>query len=139
MKTLLNNERDLAALILRLGFGFFMAFGHGLGKLQMLISGDVMFPGLFGLSPTISLVLATFAEFFAALAIMIGFKTRLASIPIIFTMAVAAFVIHFSDPLFAAQAAGGSKEFAALFLIGFTSILFIGSGKYSVDAFISKK
>lgn len=138
MKTLLKNEKDLASLILRVGLGFFMAFGHGLGKLQMLISGDIQFAALFGLSPTINLTFAVLAEFFAALLVMIGLKTRLATIPVIMTMAVAAFIVHFSDPLFAASG-GGSKEFAAIYLIGYLGILFLGSGKYSLDALIGKK
>lgn len=138
MKTLLKNEKDLASLVLRVGLGFFLVFGHGLGKLQMLISGEVQFAALFGLSPTINLILAVLAEFFAALLVMIGLKTRLASIPVIITMAVAVFIVHFSDPLFAASG-GGSKEFAAIYLIGYLGILLLGSGKYSVDALIGKK
>ena len=36
---------DLAALLLRVGFGGFMLFGHGMGKLRMLFSdGAVKFP-----------------------------------------------------------------------------------------------
>ncbi len=138
MKTLLKNEKDLASLILRVGLGFFMVFGHGLGKLQMLISGEIQFAALFGLSPAINLTLAVLAEFFAALLVMIGLKTRLASIPVILTMAVAVFIVHFSDPLFAASG-GGSKEFAAIYLIGYLGILLLGSGKYSLDALIDKK
>jgi len=140
MKNLLKNELDLAALTLRLGFGFFMVFGHGLGKLQMLLSGNIQFMGLFGLSPTIILVLAVIAEFIAPLAIMIGFKTRWASVPIVLTMAVAAFVVHFADPLFAANAqGGGSKEMAMLYLFGFLGTLLLGSGKYSLDTLVCKK
>lgn len=138
MKTLLKNEKDLASLILRVGLGFFMVFGHGLGKLQMLISGEIQFAALFGLSPAINLTIAVLAEFFAAILVMIGLKTRLASIPVIMTMAVAAFIVHFSDPLFAASG-GGSKEFAAIYLIGYLGILFLGSGKYSLDALIEKR
>ncbi len=138
MKTLLKNEKDLASLILRVGLGFFMVFGHGLGKLQMLISGEIQFAALFGLSPTINLTLAVLAEFFAALLVMVGLKTRLASIPVILTMAVAVFIVHFNDPLFAASG-GGSKEFAAIYLIGYLGILLLGSGKYSLDALIDKR
>ncbi|GAO30575.1 DoxX family protein [Geofilum rubicundum] len=138
MKVLLKNEKDLASLILRAGLGFFMAFGHGLGKLQMLISGDIQFAALFGLSPTINLTMAVLAEFFAALLVLVGLKTRLAALPVIITMAVAVFIVHFSDPLFAASG-GGSKEFAAIYLIGYLGIFLLGSGKYSLDALIGKK
>ena len=139
MGILLKNEKDLAALILRVGFGFFMAFGHGLGKLQMLFSGNVAFPPMFGLSSTVALSLAVLAEFVAAIAIITGLKTRLASVPLIFTMGVAAFVVHFSDPLFATGASGGSKEMALLFFTGFLGTFLLGSGKYSIDGLFSRR
>lgn len=136
-----NREKDLASLVLRLGFGFLMVFGHGFGKLQMLFGGgEIMFPSVLGMGPIMSLSLAVFAEFLAALAVLIGFKTRLASIPVVATMAVAAFYIHLKDPLFAAASqGGGSKEFALLFLTGFLGTLLLGSGKYSIDGLIGKR
>lgn len=130
-----SSQKDLAALILRLGFGFFIVFGHGLGKLQMLLSGNIQFPALFGISPTINLILATLAEFLAGIMVIAGLRTRLASIPLMITMAVAAFFVHASDPLFAAAAGGGaSKEFALLFLFGFAGTFLLDSGRYSLDA-----
>jgi putative oxidoreductase len=140
MKSVSKNSNDIASLVLRLGFGFMMVFGHGLGKLQSLIDGgEIMFPTLLGLPPIVGLSLAVFGEFLAALAVMVGFKTRLASIPVIITMTVAAFYVHLSDPLFASVAQGGaSKEFALLFLLGFMGTLLLGSGKYSVDSLIGK-
>jgi len=138
MRLLFKQEKDLAALVLRLGFGFFIAFGHGLGKLQMLLSGNIQFPALFGISPTINLALATLAEFVAGIMVLIGLRTRLASIPLMITMATAAFLVHGADPLFAATG-GASKEFALIFLFGFAGIFFLGSGKYSVDAIAGRR
>ena len=134
----IKKEKDLAALILRLGFGFYIAFGHGLGKLQMLLSGNIQFPALFGLSPTVNLVLATLAEFVAGIMVFIGLKTRLATIPLIINMATAVFIVHLSDPLFAGSG-GASKEFAFLYLLAFVTIFFLGSGKYSIDALLGKR
>lgn len=134
-----KNEKDLAALILRLGFGFFIVFGHGLGKLQMLINGNVQFPALFGINPTINLVLAVLAEFVAGLMVLVGLRTRLAAIPLIITMAVAILFVHTTDPLFAAAAGNGSKEFAMLYLIAFIGIFFLGSGRYSIDAIAGRR
>ncbi|PWE00944.1 DoxX family protein [Marinilabilia rubra] len=132
-----KSEKDLAALILRVGFGFFMAFGHGLGKLQMLLAGNIQFPALLGISPTINLILAILAEFVAGIMVMIGLRTRLASIPLMITMAVAAFMVHAGDPLF--SSGGASKEFALLYLIGFAGTFFLGSGRFSVDAIAGKR
>jgi putative oxidoreductase len=125
---------DLAALILRLGFGLYMLIGHGYGKLLNLLSGDeIKFFSFLGLSPKISLSLAVFAEFVACIFIIIGYKTRLATLPLIFTMLVAAFMVHGGDPWFMYKAEGGSKEPAMIYLIGFLSIYLLGSGKYSAD------
>lgn len=126
---------DFTALILRIGFGAFMLFGHGMGKLKMLLAGgEIGFPSVVGIPPSMSLGLAVFAEFVACIFIILGYKTRLAALPMIITMMVAAFIIHGSDPLFLQNANGGpSKEPALIYLIGFIAIYLLGSGKYSMD------
>jgi putative oxidoreductase len=130
---------NLAALLLRVGFGLSMMLGHGLGKFQSLISGaEIHFPSILGLPPVIALSLAVLGEFVACIFIVIGLKTRLATIPAIATMAVAAFVVHSSDPWFASAAEGGSKEMATLYLLGFVAIYMLDSGKYSIDHKLSR-
>ena len=125
----------LTALILRVGFGLNIVIGHGWGKFNRLISGEeINFPDVMGLPPTLGLSLAVLAEFVACLFIILGYKTKWAAVPVIITMAVAAFVIHSGDPWFGK---GGSKEMAVLYLVGFLAIFFTGSGKYSVDGRIS--
>ncbi|MBT8230233.1 MAG: DoxX family protein [Saprospiraceae bacterium] len=122
----------LASLILRIGFGLSMITGHGWGKFQTLISGEeIHFPSVLGMPPFIGLLLAVIAEFFACIVIIIGYKTKIASVFMIVTMFVAAFIIHWDDPWFSRS--GGSKEMAVLYLIGFVAIYILGSGKYSLD------
>jgi len=124
---------DLAALLLRVGFGGFMLFGHGMGKLRMLFSdGAVKFPEVLGMPAEVALGLAVFAEVVACILIIVGYKTRLATLPMIITMLIAAFVIHSSDPFFM-YGAENSKEPALIYFLGFMSIYLLGSGKYSVD------
>ncbi|MDZ7776539.1 MAG: DoxX family protein [Bacteroidales bacterium] len=93
-------KKDLGIFILRAGFGLMMALGHGLGKLIQLASGIIKFPEVLFLPKEVALVFAVLAEFFAAIAVAIGFKTRLASLPVIITMAVAAFVVHANDAFY---------------------------------------
>jgi putative oxidoreductase len=131
---------DLALLVNRFIFGLFIVFGHGWGKLERLIRGDMQFSDVFGLPPLVNLILAVFAEVFCGLALIIGFRTRWASVPLILTMLVAAFVVHGNDPLFMAHAAGGgSKELAILFLVGFLISFLMGGGKYSLDYLVFGK
>jgi putative oxidoreductase len=81
---------------------------------------------------TLSLVLAVFAEFFCSLFLIAGLATRLAAIPLIVTMSVAAFIVHAED-------AFGVKEMALLYLVIYVVLLIAGAGKYSIDRWIDKK
>lgn len=103
-----------------------MMLTHGLPKLQKLISGDFKFGDPIGIGPAPSLFLAVIGEFICPILIIIGYKTRLATIPTAITMLVAAFIVHAAD-------AFGSKEKALLYLFGFIAIALLGPGKYSID------
>lgn len=105
---------------------------HGFPKLQRLLAGEMQFGDPIGLGPEVSLVLTVFAEVVCSILIVLGLGTRLAAIPSIVTMAVAAFIVHGADPF-------GRKEMALLYLVGYVVLLLSGSGKFSVDRIISKK
>ncbi|WP_320111048.1 DoxX family protein [Draconibacterium orientale] len=131
-QTKLNNTSiDLSLLLLRLATGVFM-LTHGFPKLQRLLAGEMQFGDPIGLGPEVSLVLAVFAEVVCSILIVLGLGTRLAAIPLIVTMAVAAFIAHGADPF-------GRKELALLYLVGYVVLLLSGSGKISVDRIISRK
>lgn len=116
---------NLGTFLLRIGFGGMM-LTHGVPKLLKMLSGDFSFGDPIGIGATASVILAVICEVLFPILVIIGFKTRLATIPVIITMAVAAFVVHSADPF-------GRKEMALLYLIGFTAIALLGAGKYSVD------
>lgn len=124
---------DIAALLLRICFGFTMLYGHGWNKFLKLINDrPIKWADPIGLGPEISLSLASFAEVFCAGAIIAGLFTRLATIPLIVTMAVAAFVVHIDD--------GFKKlEMPLMYLVAYIAILLIGSGRFSLDYLLRKK
>ena len=100
---------------------------HGLPKFDRLFGeGPVKFADPFGLGPEISLMLVIFAEVACSIFVMIGFKTRWATIPLMTTMLFAAFYAHADDPF-------GDKELPLLFFTVFLSILISGPGRYSVN------
>lgn len=100
---------------------------HGFPKLQRLFSGaEIQFANPYGLGMTTSLVLVTFAEFVCSILVILGLATRLATIPIMITMATAAIIAHADDPF-------GVKEKPLLFLVCFAFIFIVGAGKYSLD------
>jgi putative oxidoreductase len=118
-------QLNLALLILRIGAGSLM-LTHGVPKLMMILDGNFAFGDPLGMGPELSLILVTFAEFLCAIFVMAGLWSRLAVIPLIFAMAVAAFIAHAGDPFV-------EKELSLFFLITFTTLLFSGPGKYSLD------
>jgi putative oxidoreductase len=140
---------SIGLLILRVGVGGFM-LTHGWGKVQMLTNGAFdQFGDPIGLGNKASLILATGAEFVCPLLVILGLATRFAAVPVVFTMGVAAFVAHGSDPwtmgtaaqrfMSGAAKSWASKEPALLFLIPFLALAFTGAGRFSVDALIRAK
>jgi len=119
-------------LFLRVWVGLMMAFGHGWGKLIGFGDRSGQFADPLGVGSAFSLGLTVFAEFFCALALVLGLLTRGAAIPLIITMLVAGLVIHGDDPW-------GKKELALLYLAPFLTILLTGPGKYSLDRLITRK
>lgn len=128
-----ENQRlnDFGLLILRVSAGLAMALQHGMGKLQKLINGDLQFPDPLGVGVTTSLFLAGLAEFFCALAVVLGVLTRLMSAPLAFTMLVAAFVVHANDTF-------ERKELAIVYLVIFSALILTGGGRFSIDSKLFK-
>jgi len=118
---------DWASLLLRITFGGLMLVQHGWGKAIKLLTGDpTKFADPIGLGAPISLGLTVFAEFGCAFLIVVGLLTRLATIPLIITMFVAAVIIHGADPL-------GDKELCLVYLVAYIAILLVGPGRLSLD------
>ena len=123
---------DLVILILRVSVGISM-LTHGWPKLNKLLGGgDISFGDPIGLGPVFSLILTVFAEFFCSICIALGLGTRLASIPLIITMGLAAFVIHGPDPF-------RKKEMALLYMVIYIVLLVVGSRKYSLDRLLYRR
>ncbi|UKM64212.1 DoxX family protein [Flavobacteriaceae bacterium GSB9] len=116
---------DLGLLILRVGFSGMM-LTHGIPKISRLFESPIKFADPIGLGETPSLILTLIGEVVAPILVLVGFKTKWATLPTIITMLVAAFVVHLNDPL-------GTKEKSILFLIAFVAILIAGPGHYSYD------
>lgn len=122
-------RHDYALLMIRAGFGGIMLLAHGLPKLLNFSQYSTQFADPIGLGPTVSLSLAIFAEVFCAAAVVLGVYARWAAIPLVITMAVAAFVVHGADPF-------AKREMAMLFLIAFLSIALSGGGRFSLDRWL---
>jgi len=101
-----------------------------------LLMGIIIFVAMSGLiskiketllrdGPTISLALCVLGELIAPIFVVLGYKFRLACFLLVFTMFVAAFGAHFSDPL-------SEKEHSLLYYLLFLVLMQTGPGRYSL-------
>tara|TARA_R110002072_G_scaffold303069_1_gene492550 strand:- start:21848 stop:22288 length:441 start_codon:yes stop_codon:yes gene_type:complete len=125
---MLKNKETLVStglLLLRVAFGCFMLV-HGWQKLSGFSEMADKFPDPIGMGSSLSLVMAIAAEVGCSLLLIAGFGTRFAAIPLAFTMIVASFVVHGSDPW-------QKKELAACYLAVYATLVLTGAGRFSVD------
>lgn len=113
-------------LILRIAIASVMLNQHGIPKLLKIIDGNWQFADPLGLGSELSLGLVTFAEVGCSLLLLIGFLTRWAALPLLFTMLVVLFIVNAGNPF-------GEKEVPLLFALIYATLFFTGAGKYSVD------
>lgn len=123
---------SLGLLVLRVGAGAILLFGHGWGKLVGFSDRAARFSDPLHVGPPSSLALVVFAEVFCSIAIILGLFTRLAVVPWIIFFAVAIFIQHADDPF-------QRKELAVLFGIVSVALLFLGSGRYALDGWLRRK
>ena len=124
--------RDWSYLFIRVVVASTIFLAHGYGKLAGFSQIAPHFPNPLGLGSTLSLVLVIGAEFFCAILLALGLFSRWASFILLFTMMVAFFIFHSSDPF-------KQKELAFLYALFFLFFTAFGPGRYSLDALLKKK
>lgn len=126
-----STKASLFLLIMRVFFGLLL-MNHGIQKWGNYHELSATFPDPLGLGSPLSLGLAIFGELVCSMAFIIGLFYRLAMLPMIFTMAMAFFIIHGSD-------AFAVKELALIYLVVFVLMYISGPGKFSVDYLLGKE
>ena len=116
---------------LRVATGLLMLLAHGWPKLVSFGTLSSRFADPLGVGPTASLALAVFAEVFCAALLVVGLATRLAAVPLLITMLVAAFIVHADDPW-------SRQEFALLYAVPFVALMIGGAGRLSLDGRIGR-
>lgn len=127
-----DRATDIGLLILRVGIGLAMAFGHGLGKLPPSAGFVEGVGGLGFPAPVLFAWLAALSEFAGGLLIALGLLTRPAAASLAFTMCVAFFLQHAADPF-------PDKEPAFVFGVIALALVATGAGRFSVDRFLRRR
>ena len=126
-----ENAGHIGLLLLRVAIGSFMLV-HGWQKLTGFSEMADTFPDPIGMGSRLSLISAIGTEFGCSLLLVIGLGTRLAAIPLAFTMAMALFVVHGADPW-------QKKELAAVYLSVYAVLVCTGAGQISLDHLLWSK
>ncbi len=141
--------QDLLLAIPRIVCGFWLATEFGAPKFGMpwspvdnnlnLFEVAFWFPndvasygGIFKMFPAFFAWMGAFSEAVGGIFLIFGFQTRLFSFLVICTMCVAAFLEQWENGLWAMLAALG-------FLWLYMHSLILGSGRFGIDYYISKK
>lgn len=125
------SKLSIFSLLLRIGISASM-LTHGLAKVAAFDTLANTFPDPIGLGSAFSLVLAIGAEVGCSILLMLGLFTRLAVLPLIFTMFIAGMVVNAGAPY-------AAKELALIYLMAYVMIFALGSGKYSLDQLLFHK
>ncbi len=120
-----------ALFALRVSVGSMMLLGHGWRKLMAYGDLTTGFSDPLGIGSAASATLAVFAEVFCSAALVLGLATRWVAIPLMTTMAVAAFIVHGDDPF-------AKKELALLYFASFLALFVAGPGRLALDNLIRR-
>jgi putative oxidoreductase len=122
--------RDLALVILRVGFGAALSLTHGRVKLaaparfiEGLSKHGFPLPLFFGWAAILS-------EFAGGLLLAIGLLTRPAATFVLITLSVAAFDFHSADPF-------AKRELALAYSVVALAVAIAGPGRYSLDSWLA--
>lgn len=107
--------QDIGLLTLRILSGTVLLI-LGYPKVQKILQGNLQFGDPIGIGQVPSLYLATLAEFFCAILVIIVLYTRLSLIPLIINIATSLYIVHSADDF-------GIKEISQLFM-GMFIVLF---------------
>jgi putative oxidoreductase len=105
---------------------------HGFKKIGIGVSAAEQIPNPLHLPETINNVFAISANILFPFFVIIGFCTRVSTLPTLAVTLTGYFILHWND-------AALVRDTPFMYSIVFLLILIIGPGKYSIDNYIYKK
>ena len=132
MNTLENfQNKDTGLLLQRLSIGILILF-HGIANLTSHYSFIKSLLNGIGI-PEFVAYSVFIGEIIAPILIIIGWRTRLASLVLAINMLTAILMAHTSDIFTLNQFGGWGIELQALYLFGAIVIFLLGAGKYAIS------
>lgn len=122
---------EAGLLLQRTSIGILILF-HGIANMNSNYSFIKSLLNGIGI-PDFIAYLGFIGEIIAPILIIIGFKTRLASLVLAFNMFIAILMAHSADIFTLNQFGGWGIELQALYLFGAIVIFLLGGGKYAVS------
>lgn len=122
-----DRQLSFGLLLLRLGGGALLIYGHAWQNLRMLWTGHIVFPDPFGIGTDMSWAIAMFAQVVCPIFVMLGVLTRATALPPMLAMLLVQALLGPAIPW---------SERSVLFLhaLPFLVLTFTGAGGYSFDA-----
>jgi len=129
----LSKLKDIPLLMMRLilAYGFYQP---AMMKLKDISAIAEWFESMEIPAPTLNAYLATYTEVSGFILLTLGFATRFISIPLMITMFVAIRTVHWENGF---SASDNGYEIPLYYMIMLFTLFINGSGKISVDYFIS--
>jgi putative oxidoreductase len=145
LRRLVQTEDDFGMTIVRLVLGIVM-FPHGAQKLLGWFGGHGYAATMQGMTsnglPAVVVFLVIVAEFFGALALIVGFLGRVGAFGVLCVMLGAIFMVHLQHGFFMnwmGNQKGEGFEYHLLAIGMALAVLIKGSGAFSVDRSLSDK
>lgn len=127
----MKKNESLGIFTLRVSLGVLMLL-HGIAKIQKGVGGIAGMMEQSGL-PSFFANGVYVGEVIAPILLIVGFRTRIASILFAGTMVVAVVIAHGSDIVKLTQSGGWAIELQALYFFGAVTLFFTGGGKYALS------
>ena len=130
--SLQNDFFDIVILSFRILLSVQMIYAHGLKKIGIGVEEAEQIPNPLYLPELINSFFAIAANIFFPLLVILGLFTRLAILPILAVTLTGYFILHLHDPALV-------KDAPFMYSLSYLLLLYLGSGRYSLDYFIHMK
>jgi len=131
----LSNLKDLPLLFLRiiLAIGF---YGPAMMKIKNIDGIISWFTDMGMPMPALNAYLATATENLGVLFLILGFSTRIISVPLIMVMIVAIKTVHLANGF---ESGNNGFEIPLYYILMLFTLFIYGPGKYSLDYLFNKR